>query len=327
MSSTLSVLEKTGDLGERRETALLGSEHLMGQVPYLGTHILTLPAAIRARQERLDREEFLDRQIEQGLEMDIDQLELHFDAELLYPGMMKMAVKRLSKYRQEVAFSLHLPFRYLDISCPIERIRSASVDTILDAMDLASELEPIHAVIHLTGNIFSSYKSGLDPLIGEVMGYVEESLMKVAALVEPHRILVENLPQIDFHYFMPVVERMGLSVCQDVGHTVLQGGDFLEFTRAYVPLIREIHLHDVERRYCTDSIQMLVDHQSIGRGMLDFESFVAMLGELGFQGSIILEIDDHEQLAASVRRVRHLMQSHLSRPQPAARFVRDMIHA
>ena len=94
MGSTLSVaqFEKTGDLDERRETALLDSEHLMEQVPYLGTHILTLSAAMRARQEGLHREEFLRHEIEQTLELDIDQLELHFDADLLYPGMMKMAV-------------------------------------------------------------------------------------------------------------------------------------------------------------------------------------------------------------------------------------------
>lgn len=160
--------------------------------------------------------------------------------------MMKMAVNRLQEYRQEVAFSLHLPFRYLDISCPMERIRAASVDTILDAIDLASELQPIHAVIHLTGNIFSSYKSGLDPLIGEVMGHVEESLLRIATLMAPHQILVKNLPPVDFRYFMPVVERLGLSVCQDIGHIVLQGGDCGEFTRAHVVLIREIHLHDIE---------------------------------------------------------------------------------
>ncbi len=330
MSSTLSVArcETTGDLDERRETALLDSKHRTGQVPYLGTHILTLPAAIRASQEGLNREGFLHHEIEQTLELDVDQLELHFDADLLYPGMMKMAVKRLREYRQEMAFSLHLPFRYLDISCPMERIRSASVDTILDAIDLASELQPIHAVIHLTGNVFSSYKSGLDPLIGEVMGYVEESLMKVATLMAPHQILVENLPPVDFRYFMPVVERLGLSVCQDIGHIVLQGGDCGKFTRSHAALIREIHLHDIERRYYSDSMQSLSDHQPIGRGTFDFATFFATLGEIGFQGSIILEIDDQRLMPMSVQHVRNLIQRHLGWDSHfAGQFVRDMIHA
>lgn len=286
------------------------------QVGHLGTNILTLPAAIRARQEGLAREEFLDRQMKQTLELDIDQLELHFDAELLYPSITQLAVERLREYRQEVVFSLHLPFRYLDISCPSERIRSASVETILNAIELAVELQPIHCVIHLTGNIFSSYKSGLDPLIGEVMGYVEESLTKIAALVEPHQILVENLPQVDFHYSMPVVERMGLSICQDIGHIVLQGGDYREFTRTYAPLIKEIHLHDTERRYYADSVQLLIDHQPIGQGMLDFDLFFASLGEVVFQGSIILEIDDRQLLPTSVQRVRNLIQSHLAWCRP-----------
>jgi len=101
MGSTLSVaqFEKTGDLDERRETALLDSEHLMEQVSYLGTHILTLPAAMRVRQEGLHREKFLRYEIEQTLKLDIDQLKLHFDAGLPYSGMMKMAVNRLREYR------------------------------------------------------------------------------------------------------------------------------------------------------------------------------------------------------------------------------------
>ncbi|MCL0103292.1 sugar phosphate isomerase/epimerase [Dehalococcoidia bacterium] len=329
MSSTLSVArwEKTGDLDKRRETALLDSRHLTGQVTYLGTHILTLPAAIRARQEGLHREEFLHHEIEQVLKLDIDQWELHFEADFLYPGMMKMAVKRLGEYRQEVAFSLHLPFRYLDISCPMERIRSASVETILDVIDLASELEPIHAVIHLTGNIEDILKSGLDPLIGEVMGYVEESLMKVATLMAPHQILVENLSAVDFRYFMPVVERLGLSVCQDIGHIVLRGDDCGEFARSHAALIREIHLHDIKRRYYSESMQSLIDHQPIGRGTFDFDAFFATLGEIGFEGSIILEIDDQRLMPMSVQHVRNLIQRHLGYSHVVGQFVRDMIHA
>ncbi|MCL0065412.1 sugar phosphate isomerase/epimerase [Dehalococcoidia bacterium] len=324
MGSTLSVaqFETTGDLDERRETALLDSKHLTGQVPYLGTHILTLSAAIRARQEGLHREEFLHHEIEQRLELQVDQLELHFDADLLYPGMMKMAVKRLREYCQQVAFSLHLPFSDLNISAPGGRIRSASVGTILDAIDLASVLEPIHAVIHLAGDI--SYTSGFDPLTREAMRYAEESLREIVKLMSPEQILVENLTAVDFRYFMPVVERLGLSVCQDIGHIVLQGGDCGEFARSHAALIREIHLHDIERRYYSESMQSLIDHQPIGRGMFDFDAFFATLGEIGFQGSIILEIDDRSLLPASVQQARRLIHSHLSRSQIPAPFVRDM---
>ena len=297
---------------------MLDSRHLTERVPYLGTHILTLPAAIRARQEGLDREKFLHHEIEQRLELGIDQLELHFGADLLYPGMMKMAVKKLWQYRQGLAFSLHLPFRYLDISCPLEKVRSASVETILDAINLSLELQPIHAVIHLTGNIFASYKSGLDPLIGEVMGYVEESLREIVKLMSPEQILVENLTAVDFRYFMPVVERIGLSVCQDIGHIVLQGGDCGEFARAYDGLIKEIHLHDIR-----DSGSSLTDHQPIGRGMFDFDAFFAVLDEISFRGSIILEIDDHSLLPASVLEARRLIHSHLS-SQLTAPSARDM---
>ena len=66
------------------------------QACLVGTHILTLPAAIRAKQEGLSRDEFLQRQIEERLKLGMEQLELHFEAESLYPGITQQAVKRLT---------------------------------------------------------------------------------------------------------------------------------------------------------------------------------------------------------------------------------------
>jgi sugar phosphate isomerase/epimerase len=279
----------------------------------LGTDLMTLSAAIRAKQRGLTAEQFVEEQIEQILLLKVDQLELHFDADLLFPGTAEIAVNLLKDCCRDMVYSLHLPFRYLDVSCPIERIRLASVGSILDAIELAADLSPNNYVIHLTGNVFTSYRSGLDPLVGEVMAHVEESLDRITRLVNPSQLLVENLPQVDFDYFMRAVKRLGLSVCMDIGHVVLQGGDYLEFARSYSSLIREIHLHDVIRSHPADSIQVVKDHQAIGTGMLDFEQFFTVLNDIGFRGSIILEVDDKELIPISIKRVRDLMDLHVSK--------------
>ena len=278
----------------------------------VGTHILTLPAAIQAKQEGLGRDEFLQQQIEEGLKLGIEQLELHFESEFLYPGITRPAVKRLTEYRREFAFSAHLPFRYVDISCPIPRIRAASVKTILDSIVLAADLSPLGYVIHLVGDVFPCYKSRLDPMIGEALIYAERSLRQIVELVEPSRILVENLPSIDFEYFLSLVQSLGLSICQDVGHLVLQGKDYLEFVKIYAPLIKEIHLHDTERRYFSNSAQLLTDHQPIGEGILDFGFFFATLADVNYSGSLVLEVEDNNLLSESVQRVRELMHLYLS---------------
>ena len=286
---------------------------------FLGVDIFTLPAAITAKQKGLSGEEFIEQQISQALELDIEQLELHFDADLLYPGIGKKSVEMIKNYCPGLVYSVHLPFRYVDISCPIERIRSASVASTLDAIQLAAELNPIHYVVHLTGNVFASYKSGLDPLVGEVMHYVEESIAKIAGIVGRENILVENLCEVDFEYFMTVVRGMGLSVCQDIGHIVQQGGNYMQFTREYSDFIKEIHLHDTQKSYIGDSVQVISDHQPIGNGVLDFESFFSVLSEVGFHGSIVLEIiSNRELLPKSVIRTNDLINSYLSKKKPNA---------
>ncbi len=280
---------------------------------YLGVDIFTLPAAISAKQQGLSGQEFIEQQVQQALDLNVDQMELHFDANLLYPGVGARSVEMLRQCCPDMVYSVHLPFRYVDISCPIKRIRSASVGSILDAIQLAADLEPIHYVIHLTGNVFASYKSGLDPLVGEVMTYVEDSITRIASLIDHEQILVENLCEVDFHYYMTAVERMGLSVCQDIGHTVQQGGDYMKFTRDYAPFIKEIHLHDTKKSYIGDSVQVISDHQPIGIGRLDFDRFFSTLSEVGFHGSIVLEvIDGRELLPASVKMVRKLIDSYLA---------------
>ncbi|MBT9137897.1 MAG: hypothetical protein DDT31_00439 [Syntrophomonadaceae bacterium] len=74
-------------------------------------------------------------------------------------------------------------------------------------------------------------------------------------------------------------------------------------------------------------MQLLIDHQPIGRGMLDFDPLFATLAEIGFEGSIILEIDDRWPVATSVQRVRQLIESHLGwcRPPLVAEFAGEMV--
>ncbi|MCL0048162.1 hypothetical protein M1N20_01765 [Dehalococcoidia bacterium] len=57
--------------------------------------------------------------------------------------------------------------------------------------------------------------------------------------------------------------------------------------------------------------------------MLYFEPFLVAIADLGFEGSIILEVDDQRLLPTAMERVRQLIWSHLGwcRPRLLAELV------
>jgi sugar phosphate isomerase/epimerase len=64
----------------------------------------------------------------------------------------------------------------------------------------------------------------------------------------PARLAVENLERYPLDFILPVVERVPVSRCVDVGHLWLDGHDPLPYLRAALPRTRVVHLHGVGER-------------------------------------------------------------------------------
>jgi sugar phosphate isomerase/epimerase len=284
-----------------------------GKQTFLGTTIFTLSGAIDARKNDLSGEEFIDRELAVINDLDIDQLELHFDAEVMYPGIMPSIVDKLHDEYRHLVYSLHLPYNFLDISCPLPDIRKASVDTMLKFVRHAEVLNPISYVVHITGNLYTSFQPRLEPLVEESMLYAEESLAELCSFIPPYKLLVENLSQVDFSHYKPLVDRMGLSICQDIGHNMLREIDPVSFTLEHAPQIRQVHLHDTQSNHYNNNVKILNDHQPLDTGIIDFERFFISLAGSGFAGSIVLEVIDQQKISASITRARQLMYTYLIR--------------
>lgn len=78
-------------------------------------------------------------------------------------------------------------------------------------------------------------------------------------------------------------ERMGM--CLDIGHNLRYGADSIRDLKRYAKRVFDIHLKDV-------TAPTKAGHAiELGRGIIDFPKFVAMLRKVGYQGSVSLEYE------------------------------------
>lgn len=87
----------------------------------------------------------------------------------------------------------------------------------------------------------------------------------------------------------------------DVGHLVLSGVDPVEVLRTYRDRLLHLHVKDVRRDAAELARQSpeLVRHREyvfceVGTGVVDFGAVVKALGEVGFKGWAIIELDGNE---------------------------------
>ena len=78
-------------------------------------------------------------------------------------------------------------------------------------------------------------------------------------------------------------KRMGL--CIDIGHTKRINRDPEQDVRDFFPRVFDIHLKDVTEAVAEGKTCI------IGRGVIDFQSFLAAVVKLGYQGTLALEYE------------------------------------
>ncbi|MCX7680430.1 MAG: sugar phosphate isomerase/epimerase [Anaerolineae bacterium] len=115
----------------------------------------------------------------------------------------------------------------------------------------------------------------------------------------PDLLAVENLENCPLEYLVPILERMPVSLCLDVGHLWLAGTDPLPALKAHLGQARVVHLHGVNRR----------DHASLCWAPAD--ALRAVLGELvcqRYRGVVTLEVFSVEDFFSSRERVLSLLE-------------------
>ena len=105
-------------------------------------------------------------------------------------------------------------------------------------------------------------------------------------------LAVENLEGYPLGFLDPVLERIGVSRCVDVGHLWLDEHDAPAFLRQHLHRTRVIHLHGIGTR----------DHQSVAHLPVDdVSAFLATLEEFSYTGVVTLEVFNQDDLDSSLR--------------------------
>jgi sugar phosphate isomerase/epimerase len=234
------------------------------------------------------------------ISQDFTQVEILMDVYCEHPETLSrdniIELREIAK-RKKVQYSAHLPYKYIDLASLNERVRSASVQSILETIEKADEIGIDKLVLHPVGAEVKPLDTFWYPatqevkllIIHDMLAQLRISLKQILNKVSARRLCLENLPSIDFSHFLPLIEEFNLNVCVDVGHCVLRDIDPVIFIREHADRIGVVHLHDVVDYRDNPKIGQFLDHEPVGTGIVDVQGILQVCREINFNGPIVLE--------------------------------------
>lgn len=140
-----------------------------------------------------------------------------------------------------LSYTVHLPLG-LSLGAVDEKERRLSVKKALRVVELTSPLNPAAYVVHFEGDKRGSLPSeNLNAWITGLRASVAELL---GTGVEPRLFCVETLDY-PFALVDSIVSDFELSICLDIGHTLLQGYPLDAYLTKYHDRIRVFHAHGI----------------------------------------------------------------------------------
>ena len=113
------------------------------------------------------------------------------------------------------------------------------------------------------------------------------------------KLAVENLEGYPIDFLSPVLERVPVSRCVDIGHLWLDGIDPVPYLQAALPRTCVIHLHGIAER----------DHRSLA--FMPQEKVQIVLRELiraNYQGVLTLEVFSQDDFLSSLDMIEKVLQ-------------------
>ena len=106
----------------------------------------------------------------------------------------------------------------------------------------------------------------------------------------PERIAIENLERWDHQEMLPLLERLPLNFCLDIGHLWLRGADVPFWIQRLAPRTRVVHLHGIAER----------DHKSLTHVPPEhLRAALDALAQADFAGVMTLEVFSVEDFFSS----------------------------
>lgn len=249
-------------------------------------------------------------ELEQIARLGFDYVELTMDAPAADHKTLGRQEDAVIKSLEGFGMGLvcHLP-TFVSPADLTESLREASVNELLESLEVATHLGARKAVIH------PAHIRGLGPrVLDEAKGYAMDCIESAVKRAESLGLILclENLgPQSRFLFepdgFASVFDRFPtLSMTLDVGHAHLQdnsGRRALDFLNRFSERIGHIHVSD---NFGTED-----SHLPIGAGSVDFQQFIKGLNQIGYNDTITLEIfsPDRDYLSISKEKLAKMVET------------------
>jgi len=194
----------------------------------------------------------------------------------------------------DLTYTVHLP---LDLKLGEDGSeRDQSLVKAKRVIDCTCALDPWAYVLHLDGK---AVRTSTD---AELMKRWQDQSVRALEIVSgwagsPEKLAVENLETYPLDFIQPVLDRIPVSRCVDVGHLWLDGHDPILYLQAALPRTRVIHMHGIAER----------DHRSLR--FMPQEKVRAVWEELvrvRYEGVLTLEIFSEEDFLSSLEVIEKL---------------------
>ncbi len=194
----------------------------------------------------------------------------------------------------DMTYTVHLP---LDLKLGEDGSeRDESLVKAKRVIDCTRGLEPWAYVLHLDGK---SVRTSTDMEL--IRRWQDQSVRALEIVSEwagsAERLAVENLETYPLDFIQPVLDRIPVSRCVDIGHLWLDGHDPIPYMGAALPRTRVIHIHGLAER----------DHRSLT--FMPQEKVQAVWNELvrtNYEGVLTLEIFSEEDFFSSLEVIERI---------------------
>ena len=190
--------------------------------------------------------------------------------------------------QHDMTYTVHLP---LDLKLGEDGSeQDRSLIKAKRVIDCTRGLDPWAYVLHLDGR---SVRTSTDA--GLIERWQDRSVRALEIVSEwagsPEKLAVENLETYPLDFIQPVLDRIPVNRCADIGHLWLDGHDPIPYLQSALPRTRVVHLHGIAER----------DHRSLA--FMPQEKVADVWKELikaDYRGVLTLEIFSEEDFVSSL---------------------------
>jgi sugar phosphate isomerase/epimerase len=196
--------------------------------------------------------------------------------------------------QHDLTYTVHLP---LDLKLGEDGSQQdLSLVKAKRVIDCTRGLDPWAYVMHLDGRLV---RTSTDAEL--IRRWQDQSVRALELVAEwtgsAEKLAVENLETYPLDFIKPVLDRIPVSWCVDIGHLWLDHHDPIPYLQAALPRTRVVHLHGIAER----------DHRSLA--FMPQEKVGQVWDELiraNYEGVLTLEIFSEEDFISSLEVIKRL---------------------